>query len=123
MTGKLGIAVVIMLASAVPSWAESACVNPIAPTAIDGSTASTAQMKAAHDDVMNFIKSSDDYQDCVDAELKDQQRQAAKDKKPLDPAAATDASNKMAINQRLKEKVGAEYNAAVKAYKDKHPGG
>jgi hypothetical protein len=71
---------------------------------------------------MNFIKSSDDYQDCVDAELKDQQRQAVKDKKPVDPQAVKDADAKMTANQRLKEKIGAEYNASVQAYKAKHPG-
>ena len=37
------------------------------------------------------------------------------------PGTSTDA--KIQSNQALKEKVGAEYNAAVTAYKAKHPGG
>ena len=61
-------------------------------------------------------------EDCVDAELKNQERQAVSDKKPVDPQLAKDASDKMTANQRMKEKVGAEYNAAVQAYKAKHPG-
>jgi hypothetical protein len=122
MLGKFGIATAFLLVTVAPSVAQSSCVNPIAPAAVDGGNATTAQMKAAHDDVMNFIKSSDDYQDCVDAELKDQERQATNDKKPVDPQLAKDASDKMTANQRMKEKVGAEYNAAVQAYKAKHPG-
>jgi hypothetical protein len=122
MLGKFGIATAFLLVTVAPSMAQSSCVNPIAPAAVDGGGATTAQMKAAHDDVMNFIKSSDDYQDCVDAELKDQERQATHDKKPVDPQLAKDASDKMTANQRMKEKVGAEYNAAVQAYKAKHPG-
>jgi hypothetical protein len=122
MLGKFGIATAFLLVTVAPCMAQSSCVNPIAPAAVDGGGATTAQMKAAHDDVMNFIKSSDDYQDCVDAELKDQERQATHDKKPVDPQLAKDASDKMTANQRMKEKVGAEYNAAVQAYKAKHPG-
>jgi hypothetical protein len=80
-------------------------------------------MLAAHGDVMNFLKSSDDYQDCLDAAFKEQKEKAIKDKKPLDPQVAQQVDEEIAANQRMKEKVGAEYNAAVQAYKAKHPNG
>jgi hypothetical protein len=112
----------LLLASAVPAFAQSACAEPIAPVAIDGGAATTAQMNAAHDDVMTFLKQSDDYQVCLLKELKDARDAAKKDKKELDPSVEAGVTAKVQANQSLKEKVGAEYNAAVIAYKGKHPG-
>ncbi|HEY7977757.1 MAG TPA: hypothetical protein VID67_06150 [Rhizomicrobium sp.] len=126
MLGKFGLAVAAVLVSAAPALAADACGGaPIAPAAVDGSTVSTAQMKDAHDDVMNFIKSSDDYQSCVLADLDRQKREAAKakDPKPLNQSIIDEANAKIAANQKTKEKVGAEYNAAVHAYKEAHPKG
>jgi hypothetical protein len=120
-------AVAFVVLSAVPAFAQfDACMNPIAPAAVDGSKATTAQMNGAHDDVVNFIKSSDDYQQCLLNVVTDLKRQAAKhagekDAKPFDPAIATEANAKIDANQRMKEKVGAEFNAAVHAYQAAHP--
>ena len=113
----------LLVLSASPALAQSDCVNPIPPTAVNGGTATKDQMAADRSDVMNFLKSSDDYQDCVDAEYKERQRKALKDNKPLPPDAAKEVDDQIAANQRAKEKVGAEFNAAVAAYKAKHPGG
>jgi flagellar biosynthesis GTPase FlhF len=125
MFRKFGMAALILTASAIPAFAASSqCSNPIAPAAVDGSLASEAQMKGAHDDVVNFIKSSDDYQQCLVNDLDAQKEAAAKakDPKPLDPSIEDAVNEKIAANQRLKEKVGGEYNAAVQAFKSKHPG-
>jgi hypothetical protein len=103
--------------------ADSACQEPIAPAAVDGSTATTAQMNGAHDDVMTFIKQSDDYQACVLREFNELKAAALKDKKPLDPSIEAGVTQKVDSNQHMKEKVGGEYNAAVMAYKAKHPNG
>jgi hypothetical protein len=123
MLKTLGLVVALVGVSAVPALAESACQPPIAPVALDGGTASTAQMNGAHDDVLMFIKQSDDYQSCLLKELSDAQADAAKNKKTLDPSVGTAVSAKIDANQHLKEKVGGEYNAAVLAYKAKHPNG
>ncbi len=123
MLKTIGLVAALMLASAVPALADSACAEPIAPAALDGNTATTAQMSAAHDDVMTFLKQSDDFQVCVLREFHEAQAAALKDKKELDPAIGPAADSKIKANQALKEKVGAEYNAAVIAYKAKHPGG
>jgi hypothetical protein len=82
-------------------------------------------MKAAHDDVVNFIKASDDYQACLVSDLQAQKDKAAKakDPKPLDPSIEAGVNAKLEANQSLKEKVGGEFNAAVAAYKAKNPKG
>jgi hypothetical protein len=124
MLGKFGLAAVALLISAAPALAQSACGGaPIAPAAVDGSKATEAQMKDAHDDVVNFIKASDDFQSCVIADLARQKREAAKANPPktLDAAVEASANAKVDGNQKTKEKVGAEYNASVQAYKAAHP--
>jgi hypothetical protein len=124
MIGKLGLAVAALMLSAAPALAQSSCGgDPIAPAAIDGNKATEQQMKDAHDDVVNFMKTSDDYQTCLNDDLTHQKQAAAKakDPKPLDPAIVQAVGAKVDANQRAKEAVGAEYNAAVHAYKAVHP--
>ena len=122
MLGKFGVAVAALLISAAPALAAGACDEPYAPAAIDGSKATTDQMKAAHDDVVNFMKASDDYQACLLDDLQNQKDAAAKakDPKPLDPSIEAGVNKKIDANQRMKEKVGAEFNAAVVSYKAAH---
>jgi len=113
-----------VLGMAAPALADaSACNEPYPPAAVDGSAATEAQMKAAHDDVMNFIRDSDTYQDCLNADYQAQEREAKKQKdaKPLDPSIRADVDARIHKNQAEKEKVGNEFNAAVQSYKAKHP--
>jgi cephalosporin-C deacetylase-like acetyl esterase len=127
MIGKFGLAVAAVLISAAPAMADSSVCGgaPFAPAAVDGSKATETQMKDAHDDVVNFIKASDDYQKCLFDDLDRQKAAAAKakDPKPLDQGIIDGVNAKVASNQKTKEKVGAEYNAAVHAYKSAHPKG
>ena len=127
MIGKFGLAVAAVLISAAPAMADSSVCGsaPIAPAAVDGSKVTEAQMKDAHDDVVNFIKASDDYQACLLNDLDHQKAAAAKakDPKPLDQGIIDAVNARVNSNQKTKEKVGAEYNAAVHAYKDAHPKG
>jgi hypothetical protein len=124
MLNKFVMSAVFAFGMAAPALADaSSCNVPYAPAAVDGSTATEAQMKSAHDDTMNFIKDSDTYQDCLNADYTSQEREAKnkKDAKPLDPSIKADVNAKLAKSQSEKEKVGAEFNAAVQAYKAKHP--
>lgn len=91
----LGLVAALVGLSAMPAMAESACQEPIAPAAVDGSTATTAQMNGAHDDVVTFIKQSDDYQACLYKELNDAKADAVKNKKDLDPAIEAGVSAKV----------------------------
>jgi hypothetical protein len=123
MIGRICAITTLLLLGAAPAFAQGECLDPIAPAAVDGNSATKEQMEAARGDVMNFMKSSDDYQDCLDADFKQKKDKALKDKKPLDPQMAQQVDNEISANQQMKEKVGAEYNAAVVAYKAKHPNG
>ena len=120
---KLGLVAALAGLSVSPALAQSTCQEPIAPEAVDGATATSAQMKGAHADDMTFIKQSDDYQLCLYKELDDAKADAIKNKKQIDPALESGVAKKVDANQHLKEKVGGEFNAAVIAYKAKHPNG
>jgi hypothetical protein len=120
---RLGFAAAIMLASISPALADAnSCSDPIAPTSVDGSHATEDQMKNDRDDVVQFIKDSDTFQDCINTSIRDMQTESAKDPKkhPLDKDAVQALLNRISANQKLKEKVGGEFNAAVQAYKANH---
>ncbi len=122
MVKIFALSAALLAVSVMPALAQSACMEPIAPAAVNGATATVTQMKSAHDDTMTFIKQSDDYQTCLFKELNDQKAAALKDKKDVDPSLEPAVNAKVQSNQSLKEKVGGEYNDAVKAYKAAHPG-
>jgi hypothetical protein len=129
MFAKVSLVTVgFVVLSAMPAFAQMGCSDPIAPTAVDGSKATKQQMIDAHSDVTTFMKASDDYQSCLLNQVKAAKADAVKhasahDAKPFDPTIETNANARIDGNQRLKEKVGAEYNAAVAGYKASHPGG
>lgn len=115
------LAAAVILASAVPAAAESLCSEPIAPAAVDGAKVTAEQLHTNLVDVKTFLKQSDQYQDCVNKEWVVARDTAFRSKKELDPALTTDRDNKIKANQALKEKVGAEYNAAAQTYVKLHP--
>jgi hypothetical protein len=124
MLNKFAMSAVLVFGMAAPALADSSsCYEPYAPAAIDGSTATEAQLKSTLAEVKDFIKASDDYQTCLLSDLQEQKRKASqsKDKTPLDPSIEADVKARVAKNQALKEQVGGEYNTAVQAYKAKHP--
>ncbi len=115
------LAAAVVLGSALPAAAQSLCAEPIAPAAVDGNTATKEQLLATLADVKTFIKQSDDYQACLIKELHDAKAAALKDKKDVDPSLEPAVTAKVSSNQALKEKIGAEFNAAAVAYNAKHP--
>ena len=121
---KKSILVSVLVLGATPAFADiSSCYEPLPPAAVDGNTATEKQMKSAMSDVNDFIKASDDYQNCMNSEFIAMQKKAkeSKDKTPLDPSIAPSVQAKIDQNQKLKERIGAEFNASVNAYKAKHP--
>ena len=123
MLKTFALAAAMTIGMAAPALADSSmCQESIAPAAIDGNTATAAQMRSAQLDVKTFIKQSDDYQGCLYDDLNTQVTAAKKDKKDLDPAIPAAVDAKVKANQALKERVGAEFNAAAMAYNAKHPG-
>ena len=123
MLQKFGLAFALILAAGAPAMAQSACSTPIPPAAIDGSTATKAQIVAASHDANNFMKAADDYQECVSLEYDKAVTDAKAAKKDVDPALTQAADASIKSSQGLKVKVGAEFNASYAAYKKAHPGG
>ena len=123
MMGKIvGWAGAMVLATAMPAMAQSACREPIVPPAIDGSTATEPQMKAQQLDVKTFLKDSDDYQECLIRSLEAAIAAAKKNQTEVDERFETAVQVKIQSNQLLKERVGALFNAAVRVFSAKHPG-
>ena len=122
MIGKFGLAAAALMISASPVLAAS-CSEPVAPAQADGAKATQQQMKDAIQDFKTFEQASDDYQTCLINDLHDQEHAAAaaKNPKPLDPSIKAGVDAKVDANQRLKEKIGAELNASIVAYKQAHP--
>jgi len=124
MFSRIAMASAFVLGMAAPALADSSsCSEPYPPTAVDGGTVTFDQLKAAAHDANLFMKSSDDYQNCLNSDYMAQAQAAAKSKgkKPLDPSIKADVEAKIASNQKEKEKVGNEFQAAVAAFKAKHP--
>jgi hypothetical protein len=117
------LSVAALVAFAAPAMAQDTCVTPYAPTVPDGTTASKEQILSARDQVMAFLKASDDYQACLKLYLEQQVAAAArdKDKKEIDPALRKAILDKGESNQREKVRTGTELNTAVRAFNAAHP--
>jgi hypothetical protein len=121
MTRGICLSTVALVMLAAPAFAQDRCSAPIAPVVPNGRTASVSELVQANKDVVAFIKSSDDYQSCLLADLQSQIDQAKDNKKELDPSIKKAIEAKGDANQKLKETVGKAYNTAAAAYKQAHP--
>ena len=123
MLKKFGLAAVFVLAAgAAPAFADDTCQVPPTPAAVDGSTATADQMRAAIAAFNAFSKASDTYQACVNDYITTQNAQADKDKKPHDAAMIQAEGDKVTANQGSKQKAGDDLNAAIGVFKKAHPG-
>jgi hypothetical protein len=109
------------LGLAVPAVALAQCDRPAPPAAVDGAKASLDQLTQAKGAVTKFLTDSDAYQSCVLDDLAAQRAKATAAKTKLDPAVTKAAEQSVNSNQADKERVGSEFNAAVKAFKAAHP--
>lgn len=120
MTRGIFLSAVAFTVLASPAFAQDRCSAPIAPVVPDGKTATVTQLVQANKDVVAFIKASDEYQNCLLADLQAQVDQAKSDKKDLNPAIKKAIEAKGDANQKEKERVGKAYNTAATAYKAAH---
>ncbi|MDB5425453.1 MAG: hypothetical protein JWQ29_2869, partial [Phenylobacterium sp.] len=97
------------------------CVRPVAPTVAEGAAASLEQLTAVKTEVAAFLAASDAYQTCLVDDLTAQRAAAKAAKTKLAPEAVKANEARLGENQADKERVGASFNAAVKAYKAAHP--
>jgi hypothetical protein len=112
--------IAILVCAAAPAMAQSACTEPVAPAPVDGAAVSQDQLRAAVTVAKDFIAQSDVYQSCLLSAFDAAKAQAATDSKPVDPALAGSTQTKVAANQKTKEKVGTDINAAIGVYKKTH---
>lgn len=103
-----------------PAFAAD-CVEPYAPAIANGTTATKDQMLTTQDEVKAFIKASDNYQECVLLDIQTQKAALAREQKTLNQDVIDRATAQIDRNQREKERVGTEYNVAVRAYAAAHP--
>jgi hypothetical protein len=120
MTRGICLSTVALVMLAAPAFAQDKCAAPIAPVVPNGKTAAAADLIQSQKDVVAFIKSSDDYQICILAEITAAENEAKDNKKAPDPAIRKALEAKGDANQKLKETVGKAYNAAAVAYKAAH---
>lgn len=109
------------LGLAIPGLALADCQRPAAPAAVDGAKATMDELKAAKQAVTSFMGDSDTYQSCLLDDVAKQKEAATAAKTKLDPAILKAAEAKVSENQADKERVGGDFNAAVKAYRAAHP--
>jgi hypothetical protein len=121
MFRSLFASAVVLAALSGPALAQNTCVQPFAPAITPGGTATKEQMLTTQGEVREFLRASDVYQDCIIRDLALRRAEAARDKKELDQSVADAATRRIETNQREKQRVGAEYNDAVKAYAAAHP--
>jgi hypothetical protein len=112
-----------------PALAQSACMEPAAPSMPDGKTAARAEIITAAGAAKEFMTKSDEYQACLNMEYETTVKAAleavkAKDKgkAPVDAKALdTERQAKILANQKKKEDVGKAYTASATAYKQANP--
>ena len=100
MLKKIGLAVALVCAGALPAMAQAACTAPTAPAAVDGTTATKDQLLAGIKAAKAFIAASDAYQECLGDDLKAQKKRPRPNKKPLDPSIEKAATPRVATTRR-----------------------
>jgi hypothetical protein len=105
-----------------PALAQSACVEPTAPSMPDGKTAARDQIIAAAGAAKEYMTKSDEYQGCLNAEYEAAVNAAKAKKEPFDATKLNkDRESKITVNQKKKEDVGKAYGATAAAYKQANP--
>ena len=104
-----------------PALAQSACMEPAAPTMPDGKTAARAEIIAAAGAAKDFVTKSDDYQNCLNAEYAETVKKLTAEKAKVDPKMNSEREAKITANQKKKEEVGKAYGATAAAYKAANP--
>ena len=104
-----------------PAMAQENCVVPYAPTIPKGETATRDQIVEAQNQVMAFIKASDEYQRCLLVYMNQEDATAASEKRLPNAAIKLSLTAKGDANQREKVRVGTEYNNASRAWRAANP--
>ena len=115
------LASILLCAGASSAWAQSNnCIAPVMPAPLDASKVGVEQIRAMLAAAQTFIAASETYQACLRDDVRAQKDQALRDAKPFDPAVEAQMQARAAANQKDKEKIGANADLAVTAFKQAH---
>ena len=117
---RIVLSIAILLCTGAATPAEPSCTEPPLPPPVDGTSVKPDQLRAAVAAAKGFIAESDVYQNCLLSELDAAKTRASTEGHPLDPAVESQTRLKLAANQKIKEKVGTEINAAIDVFKKTH---
>lgn len=115
---KIMLTAALLIGTAAPALAQSACTAPTQPAAVDGATATKDQMVAYHTAVTDYISKSDVYQKCLQDDMDAQTAAAKKANTSFDTKPETDLATG---NQATKQVVADKYQAVLKAYRAQTP--
>jgi hypothetical protein len=119
MLKKTGLILALLVSGIARAAAQSTCVEPVAPAAVDGNTVTQPQLVAAIASVKDFQSKSDVYQQCLSDNVDAQKAASIKNNTTFDPSLQQIMLAKVAASQQAKEQVVKDINAAVVAFKQK----
>lgn len=96
------------------------CTAPVPPALVDGAATTKAQLDAAHEAVDAFMSQSDRFQRCLGRALGARQDLAFSTHSNVPVVVLKQINGRAEANQRQKEQVGKDYNAAVKTFQAKN---
>ena len=105
---------------ATPFSAAFACDVPVAPPTPDGGSATMEDMVASQGEVKAFQAANADYLTCVDDQMTSEKAAMDEGDNDADERYALAAADYNAAVSR-EEKVAAEFNAAIRAFKAGKP--
>jgi len=108
------LAFAILIGGALPGAAQEACIEPVAPAALEGQL-SPDRMRAALADARHFIAQSSLYQECLLKEVEAAKQQAAISGMPFEPMIETSVRLRIAASQKAQDDVGMAVNRAITA--------
>lgn len=102
-----------------PVNAQVPCTAPFLPVVPDGATATEEQIIGAREQVMNFVRDSEQYQNCLVTYLRQIEAEAARDPDAeVDPQVQRRTNALLQSNGNHLTRVGQEFNDAARAFNE-----
>jgi hypothetical protein len=100
------------------SFAGDNCQAPILPAALNGSTASRAQVVASMAAMKRYIAASDEFQRCVRNFVAAKRAQAEQNNKPVNMPLLVIENHRVLASENNKKKVSAQVRATIIAFNE-----
>ncbi len=100
------------------SFAGDNCQAPRMPAALNGSTASRAQVVASMAAMKRYTAASDAFQRCIDVFVAAKRAQADKNNKPMNMPLVVLENHRLLASENNKKKVAAQVRLAIVAFNE-----